>query len=246
VRRWGIDVLAIHSPLVGPSTIQPLADALDDVGWSTTVPDLRDALSSPAAYGDAVRRAVDSVDIVIGHSGAGAILPTVAANTSASATVFIDALVPDTSDVFMPSGRFIELLDSLPVSEGLLPPWHEWWPAETLERVLPDESLRRLVVSEIPRVPRSFYDQPIPLPEEWWTRPAAYLQLSPAYDDDRERAERWGWPTCQLSGHHLDLVTRPDAIARIVTDLVGAAHRDHLSWRHDPVRRAVPRPRSDG
>jgi hypothetical protein len=220
-----IDVLAVHSPLVGPSTVRPLADALDAVGWSTTVPDLRDAVSSPEAYIDAVGRAVDSVDVVIGHSGAGAILPVVAANTTASATVFIDALVPDTSDVFMPSGRFVELLDSLPVSEGLLPPWHEWWPTETLEQVLPDDSLRRLVVSEIPRVPRSFYDQSVPLPEAWWTRPAAYLQLSPAYDDDRIRAERWGWPTCQLMGHHLDLVSRPDAIARIVTDLVGAAHR---------------------
>ena len=226
MRRWGIDVLAVHSPLVGPSTIRPLAGALDAVGWSTTVPDLRDALSSPEAYVDAVGRAVESADVVIGHSGAGAILPIVAANTTASATVFIDALVPDTADDFMPSGRFIELLDSLPVSGGLLPPWHEWWPAETLEQVLPDESLRRLVVSEIPRVPRSFYDQPVPLPEGWWTRPTAYLQLSPAYDDDRIRAERWGWPTCQLIGHHLDLVSRPDAIARIVTELAGAAHRN--------------------
>ncbi len=150
-------------------------------------------------------------------------LPAIAADTAAPATVFIDAIVPDGADVFLPSGRFIELLDSLPVAEGLLPPWHEWWPAETLEQLLPDESLRRQVVTEIPRVPRSFYDEPVPLPEEWWTRPAAYLQLSPAYDDDRSRAERWGWPTRRLIGHHLDLVSRPDTIARIVTDLVSAA-----------------------
>jgi hypothetical protein len=49
------------------------------------------------------------------------LLPTVAVNMMASATVFIDALVPDSSEVFMPSCRFIELLDSRPVSEGLLP-----------------------------------------------------------------------------------------------------------------------------
>ena len=40
-----------------------------------------------------------------------------------------------------------------PMSEGLLPPWHEWWPAEALEQLLPDELLRRQVVTEIPRVP---------------------------------------------------------------------------------------------
>ena len=119
---------------------------------------VRQALSSPEAYVDAVGGAVDTVDVVIGHSGAGALLPTVAANTTAAATVFIDALVPDTAEVFMPSGRIIE--------------------------------------------------------------------LRPAYDNDRIRAEQWGWPTCRLVGHHLDLVSRPDAIARIVTDLVGAAHKN--------------------
>ena len=181
-------------------------------------------MASPEAYIAAAERATGTVDVIVGHSGAGAFLPSIAANTKASATMFIDALVPDTGDVFKPSGRFIELLDALPLSNGLLPPWNQWWPAEALERLLPDDSLRRLVVSEIPRVPRSFYDAPVPLPEEWWNRPAAYLQLSLAYDEDRMRAQRWGWPTYQVLGDHLDLVSRPDAIASIVIDLVATAH----------------------
>ena len=78
---WAIDVLALHSPLVGPSTIRPLADALDAVGWSTTVLDLRHSLTSPEAYIATVERAVGTVDVIIGHSGAGAFLPTIAANT---------------------------------------------------------------------------------------------------------------------------------------------------------------------
>jgi hypothetical protein len=206
--------------------MRPLAEALDALGWSTTVPDLRDGLSSPEAYVAAAGHAVDTVDVVIGHSGAGALLPAVAAKVTASTTVFIDALVPDAAEVSMPSGRFIELLDSLPVTAGRLPPWHEWWPQETLAQLVPDESLRRLVVTEVRRVPRSFYDNPVPLPKRWWTRPAVFLQLSAAYDDDRSRAERWGWPTRRLDGHHLDLVSGPDAIATIVIDLVGTAqHR---------------------
>ena len=190
------------------------------------MPDLRSAVSSPEAFIAAAVRAAGTVDVVVGHSGAGALLPTVAANTMASATVFIDAVVPGAEDIFISSGGFIELLDALPVSDGLLPPWHEWWPAETLEQLLPDASRRRLVVTEIPRVPRSFYDEPVPLPDNWWSRPTAYLQLSPAYDDDRMRAERWAWPTYRQIGHHLDLVSHPDAIASIVVDLVGAIRHE--------------------
>jgi hypothetical protein len=218
-----IDALVLHSPLVGPSTVRPLAQSLEALGYSTSVPDLRDALTSPDEYTAAAGRHVGTVDVLVGHSGAGAFLPQIAASTEATATVFIDALVPGTGDAYIPSGRFVEFVDSLPVTDGRLPPWHEWWPADTLARLLPDESQRSDIVAENPRVPRTFYDASVSLPDMWWTRPAAYLQLSPAYDDDRDRAERWGWPTRQLAGHHLDLVTRPEAIAEVVVDLIGQA-----------------------
>jgi hypothetical protein len=72
-------------------------------------------------------------------------------------------------------------------------------------------------------VPRSFYDDPVPLPPRWWARPAAFLQLSDAYCDERHRAERWGWPTLRLNGHHLALATRPDEIADHLCRLVDSA-----------------------
>jgi hypothetical protein len=211
--------LVLHSPLVGPSTVTRLATALEAKGWTTTVPDLRDALDSPVGFASRAVERSDSVEVVIGHSGAGAVLPVVADRTAAVATIFIDAVVPEAGERFTPSKRFTELLDDVPTTDGLLAPWHHWWPAETMADLLPDETVREEVVAEIPRVPRSFYEHSFALPPTWWTRPTAFVQLSPAYDEDRTRAERLGWPVHRLDGQHLDLVVHPDLVADHVTEL---------------------------
>lgn len=215
-----IRALIIHSPLVGPSTVQPLAAAMEALGWTTTVPDLRSAIASPARFGEGAASAVDTADIIIGHSGAGAFLPAVAAATRAATAMFIDAVVPPSEPLFTPSARLLQLLDTLPIVEGLLPPWHEWWPAGLMVELVPDMSLRRRITAEIPQVPRSFYDEAVAVPRGWWRRPAAYLQLSSAYADERTQADAWGWPTSQLAGRHLDVCVLPDLIAGHVADLV--------------------------
>jgi hypothetical protein len=211
--------LIIHSPLVGPSTVAPLAASLEALGWTTTVPDLRSMVASPELFGQRAVSAGDTADVVIAHSGAGAFLPTVAAATNA-AGVFVDAVVPTSGPVFHASAQLVQLLDTLPIVDGLLPPWHQWWPPDVMAELVPDMTLRRRIIAEIPQVPRSFYDDAVPVPPQWWTRPAAYLQLSAAYADDRTRAERWDWPTRQLAGGHLDLCVLPELVAGHVIDLV--------------------------
>ena len=57
-----------------------------------------------------------------------------------------------------------------------------------------------VVIDEIPRLPRSFYDEAITLPTGWWTRPAAFLQLSPAYDEERKAAEGTVGPSPTSTG----------------------------------------------
>jgi hypothetical protein len=215
---WCIHAVIIHSPLVGPTTVAPLAAALQALGWTTTVPDLRTANDSPEHYEQRAVAAADATDIVIGHSGAGPFMPAVAEAMNA-ALVFVDAVVPPPGPLHRSSTRLLQLLDALPVVDGLLPPWHEWWPADLMAELVPDESLQRLIMAEIPRVPRSFFDETMPLPSRWWTRPAGYLRLSPAYDEDRARAQLWGWPTSRLDGRHLDVCVHPELIAEHVSEL---------------------------
>lgn len=214
-----IHALLLHSPLVGPATVRALASALAAKGWSTTAPDLRGAIASPSQFCSHATEQCPSADVVIGHSGAGAMLPTVADSIGASATIYIDAVLPGEDPAFTPSGRFLEFVDAIPTVDGRLAPWHEWWPPETMAELVPDEAVRRAIVAEIPSLPRSFYDGAIVLPELWWKRPAAYLQLSAAYDAERSRAAHWDWPTRRLAGGHLDLVVHPSLVAQHVDQL---------------------------
>jgi hypothetical protein len=221
--------LLVHSPLVGPATMRPLGAALRALGWTSVVPDLRGAIADPATFATAAAAATDvNVDVVVGHSGAGAVLPVAVEHVGARVAVFVDAILPDAASSTHPSTRFLALLDTIPTSDGALAPWHTWWPADALRELLPADEARETVIGEIPAVPRSFYDQEIALPPSWWTRPAAYLQLSPAYDEELGRATAWGWPTRAVAGGHLDVVVHPNTVAGHVASLaVDAAVLGH-------------------
>ena len=123
-------------------------------------------------------------------------------------------------------------MDSLAIVDGRLPPWHQWWPEPVFVDLVPDMKVRERVAAEDPRVLRSFYDEAVPLPPHWWTRPAVYLQLGPAFDEDRHRAAAWDWPTSQIAGRRLDLLVRPGIVAEQVIELLG-----RLSPRraYDPI-----------
>jgi hypothetical protein len=195
-----------------------LARQLEVLGWTVVVPDLRNAIGSPQEVIVAART-VGLAELVVGHSGAGAFLPVIAQNSNARVTVFVDAVLPDSDGPYLPSKDFTALLDRLDVTDGLLPPWNDWWTPEVMARLVPDDALRRRLVDEIVRVPRSFYDASIDLPQSWFSRPSGYLQLSPAYDAEATRADHWGWPIVRLDGTHLDVAVRPDVVARHVDDL---------------------------
>jgi len=218
-----IDVHLVHSPLVGPATMKPLAAELAARRWRATAPDLRSSARTLGDFCAAAVRAVPTADVVIGHSGAGAVLPTVAARVGARCTVFVDAVLPAETTTYLPSPGFLDFIDTLPLHDGLLPAWHHWWPSDKVAELLPDERARRVVLDEIPAVPRSFYDDEIELPPSWWTQPACYLQLSPAYDDELARADQHRWPTARRVGGHLDLVVHPAEVADAIVELVALA-----------------------
>lgn len=225
-------MLVVHSPLVGPATTRPLAAALRARGRSAHAPDLRRHATSPASFGEGLHAALadvapEPVEVVIGHSGAGPFLPALAdapvPGGGLATIVYLDAVVPEDGPVFRPSPGLLEILDRLPIEDGRLPPWPAWWPPEVFADLVPDPSTRAQIAAESPHLPRSFYDASIPLPARWVTTPSAYIQLSPAYDVDRQRAVALSWPTIVHSGGHLDLATRPDLVADLVLAVLSSA-----------------------
>jgi alpha-beta hydrolase superfamily lysophospholipase len=114
----------IHSPLVGPLTLTPLADHLRGRGFDVMVPDLRTALSKPRpqwrAILDLIEAVTGSVDVLVAHSGAGVLMPLVADQVDPAVVAFIDAVVPGFGPHHQASKEFTEFVDSLPSDDGLL------------------------------------------------------------------------------------------------------------------------------
>jgi hypothetical protein len=222
-----IKMLMIHSPLVGPLTLAPLAAELRDRGFDVAVPDLRSALTQTRPVWRAiidlalVAAEENAVDVIVGHSGAGVLLPLLAERLDPAVVVYVDAVVPGSGAIYEPTREFLDFIDSLPRNDELLPPWHSWWGEETMIRLIPDQELRAHVITETPSVPRSLYDDPVPLPSGWATRAGCcYLQISPAYQNDLARSRTYGWPIAHINGQHLDVTAKPNEVAPPLIDLI--------------------------
>ncbi len=227
----------VHSPLVGPTSFTPVAEHLRALGHDAAVPDLAPALTQPPPYAPRqVARVLDAIAqpglpntppagalTLVAHSGAGALLPAIAAALphAPRACIFVDAALPrpcrsafDTApDTFVTHVRSLE-------HNGMLPPWSEWWGPDAMQGLLPDLTVRAAFTRDLPATPIALFEEPmpdVPNPDR-----CAYLRLSPAYDDLLETARESGWPTASLDTHHLAVLTEPEAIAQKLLHLAAA------------------------
>lgn len=222
--------LLLHSPLLGPRSLSPLAEALNEAGHEADVPDLRTSVLTSGSDHSLVRSAaVDALStvrtrgplIICAHSGAGAYLPLLAPEQDLAGVVLIDAILPPRSGTFTPSGEFRAELDRLVESDGHLPPWSQWWGEHELARLLPDADLRAAISEECPRLPLSFYHPVLEVPEGWARPWAGYLRLSEAYEPTAVAAAARSWPVRRRDGSHLDTATHPYEVAGDLMELVG-------------------------
>lgn len=203
----------VHSPLVGPLTWQPAADLLRARGHTAIVA----AVTGVTDHAGFVRTVADAVTgtgpyTLVGHSGAGALLPAIAAalGPRIESAVFVDALLPHPGRSWFDTAP-AELCDELRAMarDGHLPPWHEWLPPDTLAEIMPDDDLRARFVAEIPRLPLAYFAEPAPETPDWSGVRRGYVRLSAAYDDFAADAGRLGWPVSRLDLDHLAVCTRP-------------------------------------
>jgi hypothetical protein len=160
--------------------------------------------------------------VLVGHSGAGALLPSVAAACSGviEAAVFVDAILPHPGATWFDTApaSLREHLRGL-ATDGWLPPWDQWFPPGTLEPLLPDSAPRGRFLAQLPRLPLAYFEERAPaIPDR--IRRHAYLQLSDAYQEAADVAERRGWPTQRETADHLAMLTRPDLVVQHLVQLV--------------------------
>ena len=218
--------LLIHSPLLGPSSMTALGQTMRNAGLTAAVPDLRAGFQDGVVVlRETVGAAAEPLDgslFLVGHSGAGVILPTLAESLRhrLAASVYVDAVLPPETGVFQVSRSMTDLLDANS-EHGLLHRWIDWWPPEVMDEILPDESDRVELTSDMPTVRRAFYDEAVPVPNNWSSWPSVYLRTGGAYADEIAEAGRRNWPTRSIPGTHLSLFTDPATVFAAIESLLG-------------------------
>jgi hypothetical protein len=216
-------VVLVHSPVTGPSTWRWVAADLIARGYRVSVPAVS-AVSSWAEFADAVAAQVEHGDhaVLVGHSGAGPLLPQIAARIGAGPLVFVDAdIPPDTGEASLMPADLLAALRAMAV-DGLLPPWSEWFGPEAMGELVPDAKLRALITAELPRLPLSYFEARVPVPAGWAAADGGYVLLSgDAYGDQAVSAAARGWPVIRLPGGHLDIVTRPEQVSAAIAEIAG-------------------------
>jgi hypothetical protein len=164
--------------------------------------------------------------VLVGHSGAGLLLPVIAdaVTVEVAALVFVDSFLP-TAAGRVPLGppAFMDQLREL-ASDGVLAPWSTWFGEDAMSELVPDERLRAALEAEMPRLPLSYFQASVPVPDAWNRRSCAYLLLTAEpYGQSAIEARSLGWPVLEIQGvQHLAMAT--DAIA--VTDALLGLERE--------------------
>lgn len=210
----------VPSPFTGASAWRALAARLTDAVAAD-----HGGVAGPDWYEGVARRIAAQAGqgpwICVMHSGAGGFAPAIAAASPAlTGFLYVDAVLPY-------PGR--SCLENAPedlaarlrglASDGLLPPWNQWFDADPAPRLIPDPARRRAFVADLPRTPFAFLEASSPDDAGWERLPAAYVQLSRAYDRESAEAERRGWTVRRARLHHLAMVSDPDKVAALLDDL---------------------------
>jgi hypothetical protein len=221
----------VHSPLVGPVTWSALVPELERRGHRALVPDLDGDEGDPTPlWRQHVRPAADALRsagadaLLVGHSGAGALLPAIreAAGVRVTGYVFVDAGLP-VAGPRKGHGAFATRLDEMHAAGRRFPEWTD----DVLRDVVPDDARRRALLAQVRPQPPRFWDEEIPVFNGWPDAPCAYLRFvpNPSYDEAAAEARRRGWPHREVAAAHFHMLVDPKAVSDALLSLAGEMKR---------------------
>ena len=186
----------IHSPMASAVTWELVGEALRGRGFTVVAPDLwRGSDASGPYWRQHVRAVVEAADglesegrtVLVGHSGAGALLPQVGASLGrlAAMYVFVDCDLPEDGrsrlDGMRPEERAAFRASA---REGFIPPFS----GEALQALIPDAEVRARYAASQPRAPLAVYEEKIPAPSGWREARCGYV----AFRESAENVLRGG------------------------------------------------------
>jgi hypothetical protein len=198
----------------------------------TLVADLEDDPGSSAPYwvqhAASVARKLKQLGperpvFLVGHSGTGPLLPAIGAFSPhpIGGYLFVDAGLPipgrahlQELEAGLPEVA-AELRDRLEAG-GRFPEWTD----DEAREILPDEGLRRGILTELRPRGLDFFTQPFPSFAAWPDAPCGYIRFSSAYDQPAAQARNQGWPYREFKAGHFHMVVDPAAVATSLVDLI--------------------------
>ena len=217
----------VHSPLVGPDTWAPVAAVLRRMGHAALVPELPAAVEPGrpfwAQHAEAVARqveagvpeAADEALVLVGHSGAGALLPAIrqALGRPVSGYVFVDAGLPAGGQSRLESfGEGAEEFHAHLAAGGRFPDWTD----EQLKPIVPDDAARARLVAGLRPQPLAFWEERLPVVAGWPEAACSYLLFSAVYEAAASQARALGWPVLEMPGGHFHMLVAPEAVGETV------------------------------
>lgn len=209
--------------------------SLRDQGYAVITTEVLDDDEPPYASGYIARvsaqlrsSAPDTALILVGHSGAGPLLPQVglarqAAGSPVLGYVFLDAMLPRALGV---ASRLALLrAEDAEFAAGLSEALRAGkrfpdWTAADLAAEIPDVGHRALLLAGLRPRGLDFFEEPLPIPEDWPDAPCGFLQLSPTYDVAAATAGRRGWLVHHAELHHFAALTHPQQVADLLNHLI--------------------------
>ena len=228
-------VVLAHSPVTDATAWGALPDALRSRGREVVVLDVTDDDGPPFASRYVARAALQVREalagapaVLVGHSGAGYLLPLLgaarrAARARVSAYLFLDAGLPPARPTSRLDLLRAEIGDAAPELAGQLGTHlagggtYPDWTDEDLRAEITDDSIRAALVRSIRPRDEAFFTEPVPVAPDWPEAPCGFLQLSSSYDGPARLAGLRGWPVAGSGEHrpggHFATLVEPDRVA---------------------------------
>ncbi|MBV9278957.1 MAG: alpha/beta hydrolase [Chloroflexi bacterium] len=227
-------VVLVHSPLVGPLTWTAVSRRLRRRGIRTVLPVLTDRDGGAVPYwvqhASAVARRLEPMPpddrlLLVGHSGAGPLLPAIGAFSPhpVAGYIFVDAGLPHPgrSPLEEIEAGIPELGAALRAdleAGGAFPRWTD----DDLRDLIPDTGLRRAMLAELHPRTLGFFEERHPHFESWPDAPCGYVRLSAAYDGPAREAQRAGWPYREFDAGHFHLLVDAPVVAEAILQLAAS------------------------
>lgn len=212
----------LHSPLTTAAAWGAVPDRLAERGFAVVVPEVADDDRPPYA-GRYVARAALEINaarpdpplVLVGHGGAGPLVPAVggaqrAAHRLVGGYVFLDALLPRAGT----ATRLDLLRAEDPDAAGGI--------AALLEGGgrYPDRAVADAPPGAIRPRGRDFFTEPLPMAQDWPNAPCGYLRTSALYAGAARQARLRGWPVRELEAGHFAAYHDPSGVAQAICDLL--------------------------